>query len=95
MDELARRSPINPLDALKARVMRVVGGQDTRVAPDQDIGLHKALLKRNVAHVWLEKPREMHGFHAEDDVAELYRRMIEFIDVSIGPRSTGTKSAVD
>lgn len=87
MAELAKRSPINQLDALQARVMLVVGGQDERVPPIQGIHLHEALLKRNVAHVWLEKPGEMHGFYDEGNVAELYSRMIEFVDSSIGPGS--------
>jgi dipeptidyl aminopeptidase/acylaminoacyl peptidase len=85
MAELARRSPINQLDALKARVMLVVGGKDERVPPIQGLNLHEALLKRNVAHVWLEKPGEMHGFYDEHNIAEFYTRMLEFIGSSIGP----------
>jgi dipeptidyl aminopeptidase/acylaminoacyl peptidase len=88
MAELARRSPINQLDALQARVMLVVGDRDERVPPVQGLNLHKALLKRNVAHVWLEKPGEMHGFYDEANITELYTRMLEFIDSSIGPGST-------
>jgi dipeptidyl aminopeptidase/acylaminoacyl peptidase len=83
--ELAKRSPINQLDALKARVMLVVGDQDERVPPIQGINLHKALLKRNVDHVWLEKSGEMHGFYDEGNIAELYTKMLGFIDASIGP----------
>jgi len=95
MAELARRSPINQLDTLKARVMLVVGGQDPRVPPVQGIELHKALLRRNVAHVWLEKPGEMHGFYDEDNIAELYGRMLEFIDASIGQQAAGTQNAAN
>lgn len=87
--ELASRSPINQLDALKARVMLVVGGQDERVPSIQGINLHKALLKRNVAHVWLEKPGEMHGFYDENNIAELYTKMLEFIDSSVGSNAAG------
>jgi dipeptidyl aminopeptidase/acylaminoacyl peptidase len=89
MAELAAHSPINQLDALKAHVMLVVGGQDERVPPIQGISLHKALLKRNVAHVWLEKSGEMHGFYDEDNITELYTKMLEFIGSSIGPGVTG------
>jgi dipeptidyl aminopeptidase/acylaminoacyl peptidase len=88
MAELAKRSPINQLDALKARVMLVIGGQDERVPPIQGISLHKALLKRNVAHVWLEKPGEMHGFYDEGNITELYAKMLDFIGSSIGPGVT-------
>lgn len=89
MAELARRSPINQLDALKARVMLVVGGQDERVPSIQGVSLHEALLKREVAHVWLGKPGEMHGFYDEGNINELYTKMLEFIDSNIGLGVTG------
>jgi dipeptidyl aminopeptidase/acylaminoacyl peptidase len=90
MAELAKRSPINQLDALKAHVMLVVGGQDKRVPPIQGASLHEALLKRKVAHVWLEKPNEMHGFYDEGNITELYTKMLEFIGASIGPGVTSS-----
>jgi dipeptidyl aminopeptidase/acylaminoacyl peptidase len=92
MAELARRSPVNQLDALKAKVMLVVGGQDERVPPIQGISLHEALLKRKVAHVWLEKPKEMHGFYDEGNIGELYTKMLDFIGSSIGPGVTGSSA---
>lgn len=88
MAELAAHSPINQLDALKAHVMLVVGGQDERVPSIQGISLHKALLKRNVPHVWLEKPDEMHGFYDEANITELYTQMLQFIGSNIGPGVT-------
>lgn len=89
MVELTRRSPINQLDSLKARVMLVVGGQDERVPPIQGTNLHEALLKRKIDHVWLEKPGEMHGFYDEANVVELYQKMLDFIGSSIGPGVAG------
>ncbi|MEO8746246.1 MAG: prolyl oligopeptidase family serine peptidase, partial [Rhodanobacter sp.] len=85
MAELAARSPVNQLDALKARVMLVVGGRDERVPPIQGVSLHKALLERKVAHTWLEKPGEMHGFYDEANITELYTKMLEFVAANIGP----------
>ncbi|HEV7123508.1 MAG TPA: prolyl oligopeptidase family serine peptidase [Rhodanobacter sp.] len=79
MDELARRSPINQLDRLKAKVMLVVGGEDKRVPPIQGSNLHNALLKRGVAHVWIDKPNEMHGFYDEKNLAELYGQIVQFV----------------
>jgi len=93
MAELARHSPINQLDALRAKVMLVVGGQDKRVPPIQGTHLHEALLKRNVDHVWLEKPGEMHGFYDEANVTELYQKMLDFIGSSIGPGVAGGRAA--
>ena len=85
---LAARSPINQLDALKAHVMLVVGGQDEVVPLSQGISLHKALLKRKIAHEWLEKPGEMHGFYDEANRTELYTKMLQFIGSNIGPGVT-------
>jgi dipeptidyl aminopeptidase/acylaminoacyl peptidase len=89
MAELAKHSPINQLDELKAHVMLVVGGQDERVPPIQGINLHKALVGRKVPHVWLERPGEMHGFYDEGNVTELYTKMLEFIGSNIGPGVAG------
>lgn len=93
MNALASRSPINQLDRLKARVMLVVGGEDRRVPPVQGLGLHQALAKRNIAHEWLYKPNEMHGFYDEANRAELYAKLVQFVDSSIGPGPPATGSS--
>jgi dipeptidyl aminopeptidase/acylaminoacyl peptidase len=85
MDVLAQRSPVNQLDHLKARVMLAVGGEDPRVPSIQGSNLHMALLKRRIAHEWMDKPGEMHGFYDEGNLAELYKNMVEFVSSSIGP----------
>jgi dipeptidyl aminopeptidase/acylaminoacyl peptidase len=89
---LAQRSPINQLDRLKAKVMLVVGDKDKRVPPVQGSNLHEALLKRNIAHEWLEKPGEMHGFYDEANVAELYAKLLQFIGSNIGPGVTSANA---
>ena len=93
MSQLARRSPINQLDRLKARVMLVVGGKDERVPPIQGSNMHMALSKRHVAHEWIDKPDEMHGFYNEANVAELYRRIVQFLGANIGPGVSGGVTA--
>lgn len=90
---LASRSPINQLDHLKAKVMLVVGGQDERVPPIQGLRLHQALSRRNIAHQWLIKPGEGHGFYDENNVAELYGRLLQFVRSSIGPGMTSSDKA--
>lgn len=85
MDELARRSPIYQLDKLKARVMLIVGGRDTRVPAAQGENLHAALNKRGIAHEWLYKTDEWHGFYDEKNIAELLERVDAFLAASIGP----------
>lgn len=90
---LAKRSPINQLGQLKAKVMLVVGGKDKRVPPIQGENLHAALQKRNIPHEWLYKPDEMHGFYDEANNTELYTKLVQFLDASIGPGVTGGTQA--
>jgi dipeptidyl aminopeptidase/acylaminoacyl peptidase len=88
MTVLARHSPINQLDALKAHVMLVVGGKDQRVPPIQGLSLHQALTDRHIAHEWLFKPDEMHGFYDEAHNTELYTQLVQFLGTNIGPGVT-------
>lgn len=81
---LASHSPVNQLDQLKAKVMLVVGGEDHRVPPVQGQHLHQALLDRHVDHEWLYEPGEGHGFYAEKNRTELLRRVVVFLDRTIG-----------
>ena len=82
---LAARSPINQLDRLKAQVMLIVGGTDKRVPAVQGENLHRALLQRKIPHEWLYKPDEGHGFYSEAHRAELFSRVVAFLDRNIGP----------
>ncbi|QNK03832.1 prolyl oligopeptidase family serine peptidase [Dyella telluris] len=84
MTALAAHSPVNQLDSLKAAVMLIVGGKDERVPPIQGQSLHDALLKRNIAHEWIYKPNEGHGFYDEANIAEMMQRMVQFLDRHIG-----------
>jgi len=86
---LAKRSPVNQLDALKAKVMLVVGGKDTTVRPMQGLALHQALLDRHIAHEWMLDPGEAHGFYDEANTAELYTKLVQFLYSNIGPGVVG------
>ncbi len=88
MHVLAQRSPIDQLDRLKAHVMLVVGGKDTRVPPIQGSNLHVALNNRHIPHVWIDKPNEMHGFYDEGNLTELYMQIVQFLGANIGPGVT-------
>ncbi|HET9817690.1 MAG TPA: alpha/beta fold hydrolase [Rhodanobacteraceae bacterium] len=85
MTVLAQHSPIYQLDNLKAKVMLIVGGRDTRVPPVQGEELHAALLKRGIQHQWLYKANEWHGFYDEKNIAELFEKVDAFLDANIGP----------
>ncbi len=90
MDALAKRSPINQLDNLKAKVMLIVGGRDTTVPPVQGKDLHHALIERGIQHQWLYKSDEAHGFYDEKNIAELFRKVDAFLDANIGPGVTAS-----
>ncbi len=90
MTVLAQHSPIDQLDNLKAKVMLIVGGRDTRVPAAQGMDMHIALLKRKIPHVWLYKPDEWHGFYNEKNIAELFQKVDAFLDANIGPGVTAS-----
>ncbi len=82
--DLWSRSPMARLDRLKAKVMLIVGGQDNRVPPIQGEHLHEALEKRHVAHEWLYRRGEGHGYYDESHVADLFQKVIAFLGNNIG-----------
>lgn len=88
MTALAQHSPIYQLDNLKAKVMLIVGGRDTRVPPVQGMDMHIALLKRKIPHEWMYKPDEWHGFYNEQNIAELFEKVDAFLAANIGPGVT-------
>ena len=81
---LWNRSPAAHLDALKANVMLVAGGADERVPASQAENLHNELNKRKVEHEWLYQRTEAHGFYDEAHTAELYAKLLAFLDKNIG-----------
>jgi dipeptidyl aminopeptidase/acylaminoacyl peptidase len=82
--DLWNRSPIAHLDALKAKVMLIVGGADQRVPPVQGENLHNALDKAHVQHEWLYQRTEGHGFYDEKNITDLLTRVTAFLDRNIG-----------
>lgn len=78
------RSPLAHVDRLKAKVMLIVGGEDTRVPPIQGERLHAALDKAHVAHEWLYQRTEGHGFYDEGNRTDLLTKIAAFLDASIG-----------
>lgn len=82
--DLYNRSPIAHIDRLKAKVMLIVGGADTRVPAAQGERLHDALTKKGIAHEWLYERSEGHGFYDEAHTAEMYEKIIAFLGQQIG-----------
>lgn len=92
-DMLAARSPITQIDKIKAKLMLVVGGQDTVVPPLHGETLHMALEKRGVAHEWLYQRTEAHGFYDEKNREDMYAKMIAFLDANIGAKAGDAATA--
>jgi dipeptidyl aminopeptidase/acylaminoacyl peptidase len=90
---LAKGSPVDQLDALKAKVMLIVGGRDVRVPAAQGKNLHDALSHRGIQHEWLYKSDEAHGFYDEGNIAELFGKVDEFLAANIGPHAKGANSS--
>ena len=83
-NDLYDRSPIAHIDRLKAKVMLIVGGADTRVPAAQGEHLHDALTKKGIAHEWLYERNEGHGFYDESHTAEMYEKIVAFLGHEIG-----------
>ena len=83
-NDLYDRSPIAHIDRLKAKVMLIVGGADTRVPAAQGERLHDALAKKGIAHEWLYERSEGHGFYDEAHAAEMYEKIVAFLGHEIG-----------
>jgi dipeptidyl aminopeptidase/acylaminoacyl peptidase len=85
------RSPVAHVDQLKAKVMLIVGGQDTRVPPVQGETLRSALNKAHIDHEWLYQRTEGHGFYDEKNAEDLFAKVIAFLDHNIGAGRGGDR----
>ncbi len=90
--ELLERSPAEHAEKIKANVMLVVGGADDRVPDDHAKKMRSALGAQGKEPEWLYDRSEGHGFYAEEHVAELFKRLIAFLDRNIGPNAAPTST---
>ncbi len=86
-DALAKASPINYLDRLKAAVMIIHGEEDERAPFSQAKLLRDALDKRKYPYEWLVRPGEAHGFILPKNRLALYEQLIAFLDKNIGAQT--------
>ncbi|MEP6940599.1 MAG: alpha/beta fold hydrolase [Rudaea sp.] len=82
--DLLSRSPIARAAQIKSKVMLIVGGADERVPKTQGEAMRTALAKSGNEPEWVYERTEGHGFYEEGNVAELYRKMLAFLDRNIG-----------
>jgi dipeptidyl aminopeptidase/acylaminoacyl peptidase len=92
-DALYDRSPIAHLDRLKAGVMLIVGGADIRVPAVQGENLHNALLQRKIDHEWMYERTEGHGYYSEQHLAQMYEKILAFLDRQIGTHGAAAPTA--
>ncbi|MGH8123494.1 MAG: alpha/beta hydrolase family protein [Rudaea sp.] len=86
--DLASRSPIMRAGQIKAKVMLVVGGADERVPKEQGEAMRMALARAGNEPEWVYERTEGHGFYDEGHVADLYVKMLAFLDRNIGAGAT-------
>jgi dipeptidyl aminopeptidase/acylaminoacyl peptidase len=90
--DMRKRSPAANADRIKASLMLVAGGRDQRVPISQAEALRSALDARKHPYEWMLKDKEGHGFFRTENSIELYTKMVEFLDASIG-RGKGVAAA--
>ncbi len=79
---MARMSPLEHVDKIKAPLMIVHGARDPRVVKQHATDLKDALKDRGIAlsdDEWIMKRNEGHGFRKEENRIELYKKMEKFL----------------
>jgi dipeptidyl aminopeptidase/acylaminoacyl peptidase len=92
---LAKASPALRAKEIKVPVMLVAGKSDDNVRMNQFRTMDSALRDIGQSPETFVASGESHGFVKPENVAELYRRMEQFLDKYIGPGSTtaGTQAS--
>lgn len=91
--DIAARSPIAHIDKLTTKVMLIVGGIDERVPEEQAKRLRDEMRDHHMEPEWLYDATEGHGFYREDHIAELFQKLIAFLDRNIGAGSAAGAAA--
>ncbi|OOG56888.1 S9 family peptidase [Rhodanobacter sp. C03] len=78
-------SPLYQLDKFNVPVLIAHGEDDQRVPYQNATDLRAALKKLNKPYEWLSKPKEGHGFYTEEDRADMYQHMQDFLAKYLGP----------
>ena len=84
MAELAKWSPVNHANKIKAPVFLVHGAQDQRVPIEHAEAMREALTKAGNPPEWLVFNYEGHGFYKAEHNIEFYDRLASFLGKHIG-----------
>lgn len=72
-------SPVNNVEKLSAPVFIVHGKKDRRVPFEHAEALKKAMDQANKPYEWFVKSSETHGFHDQENRAEYYQHVTQFL----------------
>jgi dipeptidyl aminopeptidase/acylaminoacyl peptidase len=62
------------------------------VPPVQGENLHSALDKAHIAHEWLYRRTEGHGFYDEGNIADLLTKVVAFLDANLAPSASSAQA---
>lgn len=82
--EQIAQSPAYNVDKLKAPVLIIHGEDDLRTPISQAEKLREALEQHNHPYEWLVKDKEGHGFYDEDNILEMNKKILSFLEKHIG-----------
>jgi len=91
--ELKDRSPVSHADKIKAKVMLITGGADDRVPDDHAKAMRSELRSQGTEPEWIYDRSEGHGFYKEEHVAELFEKLVAFLDRNIGATAAASAAA--
>jgi dipeptidyl aminopeptidase/acylaminoacyl peptidase len=91
--DLKARSPVYNVDRIQVPLLLVHGGRDQRVPIKNFQELTAALDKAGKQYETLVKEDEGHGFYSEQNNADLYTRLLDFLDRNIGARRPAAAKA--
>jgi dipeptidyl aminopeptidase/acylaminoacyl peptidase len=78
------QSPVYNVDKLTAPVLLIHGEDDQRAPIEHAIRLREALDKAHHPYEWLVKDKEGHGFYNEENILEMNKKILAFLNKYIG-----------
>ena len=95
-EELKARSPSHNAHRIRAAVMLVHGGRDLRTPLAHGHAMRDALEKAGKPVEWVFESAQGHGFAGNAARAELYERILAFLNTHIGeqPGSAAARLAI-
>jgi dipeptidyl aminopeptidase/acylaminoacyl peptidase len=84
MKDMRSRSPVYNANKIKAAVMLIHGKEDRRAPFEHAKRMRAALKKAGNKSVWISEAGEEHGILNENNRAQVYSEMLEFLQKNLG-----------